>query len=297
MKFLGEGKSYSLKFALHREMAGWRKERSHKVLHASDLTKEEGFCPREFALLDVTDKRPKDRFIGTSQKYTFDTGDLLQNSMNQMWGRKFCVGDWKCMFCGCMHRFTKHPKSCKKCHGRVFQYEEVRFESQECGADCGIDFIADLGAPKLFIIELKTIKPDDFKSLVTCLGEHRERTNLYLRLIEHSDHPHKNRINHKRAAVFYMCKGFGNKDTTLAENGIKDAAFSPFKEWWIDRDDERSQTYVDLAMPLTLFRRGQAGIPQGVCPNSYCKRAKNCPVIKECWSGKYPAGLTIKQEA
>ncbi len=286
----------SLKLALHKEMAGWRPERTHKVLHASDLTKKEGFCPREFALLDLTGKKPKAQYIGTSLKATFDLGEALQKRFNEEWGRKFMVGTWKCVYCSQKHPFQKHPGKCTKCGCKALDYHEERFQCEASGTDCGIDALVDLGEPLLRIAEVKTIKADDFKTLLAPLAEHRWRTNLYLRVLAESSRPEAKRINTQEALVFYICKGFGNKDTSLAENGIKDAAFSPFKEYWVSRDDSVTEAAFQQARALKLFRDGVGGVPEGVCPTAYCKKASHCIVSKECWGSDFPAGAMIAKE-
>ena len=76
MKFLKkekEKKRKSLKLLLHKSIAKNHKARSNKILHASDLTKDD-FCAREFALYRKLEKQPPDQFVGTSLRLTFDYG-------------------------------------------------------------------------------------------------------------------------------------------------------------------------------------------------------------------------------
>lgn len=288
----------SLKMAIHKRLAGWEDARSHKTLHASDLTKEDRqFCPREFALLDATKMKKKGEFIGTALMCTFHLGEAMHDLLRENWGLNESVGTWECLRCGARHKFQKKPKVCTmeaspgtKCGGKHFKYHEETFRSLSTGAVGNMDMILDLGEPKFRACEIKSIKADDFKTLVAPLSEHRLRTNLYMRMIEDSDHPQKHKINTQEALVFYICKGFGNKDESIAEAGIKDSGFSPFKEFWVQRDDTATEEAWKLAMSLHKFRQG-GKMPQGICPNGLIKRAQICSAVKPCWSGQYPAGV------
>lgn len=281
----------SLVEELHRKMAVWEKARSHKRVHASDLTKPEGFCPRQYALLDVTKKKRKDQFIGTSLQHTFQTGRSLQQDLNERWAEDMAVGIWKCLYCGKEHGFCKRPATCAKCGApaRCLQYEEENF-FHPSGYSGSIDQLTDLGEPKLRVTEVKTMKADEFKTLLAPLAEHRLRTNLYLRTVAESDHPFKSRINTQEGLILYICKGFGFKADWVKDKGLKDSPFSPFKEFWVERDDEATAKYLGKAEVLRDYRTAGAGIPSGSCNNSFCGRAKSCPVRQDCWSGDHPAG-------
>lgn len=283
----------SLKLRIHKRLAGWEEARCHKTLHASDMTKDYGFCPREFALLDVTKVKPKGQFIGTSLRTTFDMGEALHDLLRESWGLKESVGTWRCFRCGVRHPFCKRPVTCgvEGCKSKLFSYKEETFFSQSTGAVGNIDMLVDLEEPLLRMVEIKSIDKDQYKELIAPLAEHSLRTNLYMRFIEDSSHPHKHKINLKEAIVFYVCKGFGTKDDSLAKADIKDAGFSPFKEFWVKRNDDQTQDIWTKAEVLHTFRKGGGKMPQGICVNGLCKRAQSCVMVKPCWSGQYPAGV------
>ena len=67
-------KNPSIKLMLHERVSKWEPPRDHSTVHASDLMKELEFCPREFALLDLTGGKPKDKFVSTAQALTFEIG-------------------------------------------------------------------------------------------------------------------------------------------------------------------------------------------------------------------------------
>ncbi|MCK5788780.1 MAG: hypothetical protein KAH32_07265 [Chlamydiia bacterium] len=288
--------TFSLKNALHKHLAGFEEARPIHNIHASAVTsKDKDFCPREYALLDLTGKKQKGQFIGTSLRTTFNHGNDLQKRINEEYLTKIMVGDWQCRNCGEIQQLCRKPEE-SKCFNQdtithIWQYLEPRPLSKCSGISGGIDALINTGEPKYKIYELKTMAVDQFKALKAPLAEHRLRTNLYMRLVAESDGDLKHRVNAQEAGILYVCKGFGIKDDTLKEQGIKDAGFTPFKEFAITRDDKSTQELSNRAQMVKQFREG-GKMPQGVCKNSFCKRAKTCPVISECFSGKYPPQLT-----
>jgi hypothetical protein len=282
----------SLKMNIHKRLPEYDNGRSHKVLHASDMTKDEEFCAREYALMDVVKAKKKGQFLGTSMKMTFDLGDAIHDLVREKWALGESIGSWYCFKCGSVHPFQKRPSKCgyQGCPGKHFKYREEMFMSQDHGATGSIDMLADFGEPLLRIVEIKSIDKDQFKELVGPKAEHKWRTSLYLRLIENSSHPNKKRINLQEGLVFYVVKGYGVKDETLKAEGLKDTAFTPFKEYWVQRDDNSTNGIWQRAIDLYDFRKNGAGMPQGICTQAFCKRAQSCSMHVPCWSGKYPAG-------
>jgi len=282
----------SIKMMIHKRMAYTEPARGFKRIHASDLTKP-GFCPRMVRLLDVTGKKIPGEFISTALRLTFDHGNDTNKHIAENWLVDVAVGDWHCMKCGFLHEFRRRPKICS-CGCKNFEYREVRFESKECGASCGVDILVDTGEAKLRVVEVKTIDKDYFKSkdgkteLLAPMAEHKLRTTLYLRIIADSDHPKAGFINTQEAFVLYKSKGYGCKDTSLSENGVHDAPFSPFKEFTVCRDDNLTDTEWVRALVIKKARENGT-MPSGKCTTAFCDGAKGCPVAKACFSGKYPA--------
>lgn len=234
-----------------------------------------------------------DRFTSTSLSVTFEIGRMVQEYVvHTLASTNSTVGDWRCDHCGELHEFMLRPNLCRVCKCPKLKQQEVRLYSQKSGISCGIDMFQVVDE-KYKIIEIKTIGPEDFKNLVGPLAEHKLRTNLYLRVADECDHPHKERFNTEEATVLYVSKGgFGCKDDTVATYGIKDQNFSPFKEFTIKRDDEQTNELVFRAKRLDEYKKGAKGIPLGVCPTSYCKRASKCQMVKDCFSGSFPADET-----
>jgi hypothetical protein len=289
MKFLenavkkAHGPTHSIIQALKEHLGKPLKARSHKEIHASDLTKEH-FCPREVALLDTLILTRKDQHVGTAMRVTFDVGELTAKAFTDKWLRDKVVGDWYCLRCAAMRRFVKYPDptdSTGGCStlGHLWEHMEIRFKDEYFQYSGAIDCILDLGAPKLTIVELKIMAPEMFAKLEAPLAEHRIRTNLYMNLVENSKHPNKDKINTKWAKILYISRGYGKK----GESG----EVLPFKEFDVERNDDDLETPLGKALAVKHFRvTGQ--IPGGICPFSYSPEAKSCTVNNQCFSGKYP---------
>lgn len=267
---------------LKKNLGGYKPERSHKTVHASDITKTD-FCPRQFALLHLLDMKKKDRYISAALQATFDVGNVTSDLFREKWAGQSAIGNWRCVKCDSMVTFKQKPLNVPCKHGGKcdWRYEEVNFVCQETQVSGSIDVIMDLGAPKLFLVELKIIKPDDFEKLAAPLAEHRIRTNLYMRLAEKSNNVFGGRVNVQQARVLYVSRGYGKKNADHNE-------ILPFKEFTVERDDDALVPYLNRAKMVRIFKETGA-IPLGVCKTSMDTPAKGCSVAKSCFSGKFPA--------
>jgi hypothetical protein len=264
-------------------MTAYDKHRGVDTIHASDLTKDEEFCPREYTLLSVLGKAKKGFAINAALRYTFDMGRDIEARIQNDYLRDFAVGDWRCTSCGQLRQFQKVPKAgCDRediqCNWR---YSEVRLILPP--VTCGYDLLLDVGKKKLRVIEIKTMIKDQFKALIAPLAEHRLRTNLYLRMVDES--PLSDRVESDVGHILYVAKSYG---TWNEEAGT----ISPFKEYEVQRDNEQTD---ELMAKTVAYKKYQddGWVPKGVCPSGNCKRAKACGVAKECFSGKYKAGAII----
>lgn len=293
-----------VKELLHETLRGWEKARPHKTVHASSVTKQDEadlFCPRSYALMDITNKKGKDQFIGTSLRTTFDLGNAIGDMFAERWLLDDVVGNWICVVCDTHHSFCKRPEKCQTCedHGividpkyleRTWVFEECRFLSKISGISCGIDLFVDLGTPKLRQVELKIIDKDQFAELVFPKAEHELRTNFYLRLMDESGDPNVSQINLDVASIVYVSRGFGTGDKPFfeAHPDLKDAKITPFKEFIVKRDDSLTDGMTLQAESLMKHRAGTTKtLPVRICMDTLCKRAKNCSVVSDCWGAKY----------
>lgn len=283
-----------IKDMLHARLGGAEPARSQKHIHSSDLTKQDnqwgtGYCPREVRLRQLLGKKRRDQFLQVPTEVTFANGRDQQKRLNEDWLRDVMWGMWQCKMCYEVIEFGLAPTDgvCPnpECLSvDLMEYVEPRILDAVTGVGGGLDALVDVGKKKLRIIEVKTMKADDFKDLQAPLSEHRVRTRLYLRLVAGSDQPWAKKVNTKIAHIVYIMRGHGVKQ--------EDGRISPFKEFVVERDDSEVQHYMGMAHALKLSRDTEELYPAGVCATQMCDRAKKCPVAKECFSSNYPGNIT-----
>jgi predicted nucleic acid-binding Zn-ribbon protein len=294
-------KSQGLRKLLHKELAGTGPGRSYKNLHASDVTYSEyQFCARERAYATVLKKQPPLQFLSTSENVTYDIGHFVEHKVIDTLAKAgIAVGDWKCKHCGHTVVMSKLPSKCQKCGHKHFKYIEQRILSEETGVSCGLDVLVLMpGEDKYTVIEVKSIDKEKFKELVAPLGEHGQRTKLYLKCLAESAQPVAKLIRHDRAYVLYVSKGgYGVACEEVPTWDFKDSAFSPFKDYLIERDDESLKGVLE--QPLAFrdwYKKWQElqanedyeamadlALPPKICSSSLDKRAKKCSCLSPCF--------------
>lgn len=272
-----------LKYLLHSKIAKYNTQRSIDILHASDTTKRD-FCPARVALLREHKIKPKDEFIPTALRVTFDYGRFLEDSVIAYLGNSV-VGDWECKECEHYQLLQKKPKLCGEleisgCEGTDLRFTEPRWHDEETALECGTDFFVDLGEGKPILVELKSLKVADFKTISRPRKEHLLRTNLYLHMLQRNG---TTSVNIDEAIVLYTCKGYGFADEYIKISGLRDAPFSPFKEFTVKREDneEIDRIFTD-ALSIKDHMKTKV-LPRKVCVNKYCTQAKSCEVREECF--------------
>ncbi len=277
----------SIRVMIHNAVCKFEPGRDHAVVHASDLT-DKDFCPRRFALMDITGVKPKGQFLTTAQRITYAYGHFLQQKLNEDWLRDVMYGEWVCPNCSHQEPFGLRPKApCPKCYRHLWRYQEVRVKDKINGVSGGCDGFVKTHRPKLRLIAVKSIDKDEFKALKAPMGNHRERTALYLKLLSNSDYASE--VDCETAHLIYVAKSYGFKDETLT--GTKDGNMTPIKEYLVHREDDLFEPKLALARSLKLWREKKGGMPVGVCANSFTPCAKSCPVVGSCFSGKFTAGM------
>lgn len=294
MHFLSKAKSeafqpkLSLVDKLKKSIGGFENPRGFHKIHASSVTKED-FCPRKVALMDVAKVKEKQVYINTALRVTFDVGEATGDLFRERWAADWCYGNWICIRCGAQTTFTTKPKLnyCGSGHC-TWKYREMEFVSEVSKISGSLDAVCDLGAPKLFVTELKIMAPDQWEELQAPLSEHRLRTSLYMRLIDESNSPYKERFNLERGKVLYISRAYGKKHKDSGE-------VLPFKEFDVVRNDKDTQAVVNAGAWVKNYKE-TGKIPEGVCGTSNDKRAKSCQVCKLCFSGDFPVGIIVPKE-
>lgn len=267
---------------LSHALAGYEPARSFNKIHASMLTAEPAFCPREAALSLATDTKRPDVYITAAMRVAFDNGEAVHDLVRSVWLREISVGDWKCGTCSTMRGFGKYPKNqCDQCGNKNWLYKEVVLTHKTAGYTGSLDFLADLGMGLLKMVEIKTIDKDQYADLLAPMAEHRVRTALYLDLIKNSGDNRAAAIDCTSAKILYVSKGFGKK----AFNG----EILPFKEFDVVAAPKSVELYTAKAAAVEKYKT-DGTMPKGICKTSFDPRAQKCCVLKHCWGSKYVAG-------
>lgn len=292
LKALKSDSKESLKYHLHKTLAGYRPGRSKKYIHASELTRaDQPFCAREWALHGLLDVKVENEWLGACERFTFRMGHMIQDLVTEVAiDAGIAVGDWECEVCGKVLLFSKPPKGCTECNAKkkFMKYREIRMSSSVTGASAGLDLLVDLDTGKHKIVEIKSILQDKFKMLVMPLAEHTWRTRLYLKIAAECGSDLADRIDTDSALVLYVCKqGWGESDQSVKQYDFSDKPFTQFKEFVVVRNDEEVKTLSENAKALFSYRNEGGPLPSGVCPTQFVKRAQLCPVAQACFSGEY----------
>lgn len=279
MKFLKTGiemskKSVGIRGLLEKHVGGFEPARSKVKIHASDLTKEVEYCPREVRLMELLGKKQKDQWIPFQLRVTFDEGNWKQWQLNNVYLRQFMAGRWRDpVGINITAGWTVGPPD----DNPVWEYKEPFFKDPISEAQGSVDGLVKLPEEdRLRLMECKIASQSVYEKLLAPLAEHKLRTQFYLALIARSDHPHKHEIDTSKASVLYWLRGYGKKCTITGE-------ITPFKEFVVKRNDDAVEYLFVKALELTLAR-GAGPLPDQICPHQMCPRAEKCPVSKECFS-------------
>lgn len=282
----------TLKFQLHRHLATFDPHRGTDTIHASELTKEGGICPRFYAINSLLGDELPARSTTASENATWEIGRLWQDKIVHYYSDiGIGISNWQCdnKNCKLLYKFGRRPAECVRCGCTSFTPKEPRFTSAKNGASCGVDMLVRFDEGEQWeAVEIKTIDPAEFKKLAAPLAEHRLRTNFYLRIIAESDEPKAKLINKKKARIFYTSKGgYGISDMEVRKWGLGEY-FSPFKEFEVTRDDKQTNFMAERSKVAFDFSQGKVGMPCGICDTAFDDRAKTCPRKKDCFSGEFP---------
>ncbi len=284
----------SLRYRLHKSLAGHRNGRSLLNLHASDMTKDVPFCARQRLLQRLLKLDPAPEFLSAPLAMVFGFGRMIERHVQEVAADAgIAVGDWFCPFCGNQHSMQLRPRKCHKCCHGDLEYRERRFVSQVSGVSCGLDLLVTGLGPKFKIVEIKTMQKEDFKKLVAPLAEHRLRTNLYMRIVAESNDEDRAQIDTTEAVVLYVEKGgFGAKDEEVLKWKLGDGGFSPFREYVVKRDDVETTAILSHSAGPIAYRKAmeEKTVPSGCCVHQHTAQAKGCPVVAQCFSGNFPVG-------
>jgi len=252
-------------FCQEKEITPLNKESYVRVSALADL------CPREEVLCSVN-KVTREETVEPDLSMIFAHGTalhwVLQNQVLPKVG--ILIGVWKCFGCGKAHgqligdndlsALVLRPDRCNECGTAEFTYVEQHFINKEFRITGHPDgFLVIPGLPGKGIIEAKSIG-QAWKVKQTPQMDHVIQAQCYLWL-----------TGLKWAKILYWEKG-GHGLSALTEHHV-------------ERDED---TLVEIKKALTYIWNGIDGgaLPERICADKGCPRAKGCPVVDICFEEK-----------
>jgi len=141
-------------------------------------------CNR-FHVIGTIEKYEKPEWSGVKERILFGIGNAyhywVQNNVDLFEDRR--IGWWKCLACGKVHSFGKPPTKHCKCgaHPRATEYLEHHMELKgkyPCGGHPDMFLYIDPHCTR--VVELKSIKGDDFQKLKAPIIQHVYQIHTYM---------------------------------------------------------------------------------------------------------------------
>lgn len=254
-----------------------RPNRNDGYTHVSDLIGK-GKCMRQIAIARKygTPLRPKR--LGVFDRITFAIGDAVHDTMKMIateGGPSAVWGNWKCS-CGhlyhtdpCVHAEIDPEDVCELCGTPCNVYQEVPMFNEEYQIVGNPDlmlFLDDVGA--FHIVELKSMKHEDFLDLSRPLPEHILQVVFYWFLVAMTGRKVTDRVS-----IVYITKGYQFKGEA-------------HKEFMIDprRELHRLEPYLADALRAKMSREHEVYPERKVCSGEYTTQAKKCEVCSLCFT-------------
>lgn len=233
-------------------------------------------CARE-EVICATKKVERDNDVDAALNLTFLHGTALHWAVqNKLFGPMGVLyGTWRCDKCGSLHGDAKAarsaddfqwavpmPKVCRvqKCGSKEFTYVEPEFVDHDLRLTGHTDgFLVLPGLPGMGILEVKSVGPRYAREVKIApqIG-HIVQAHVYMMF-----------TGFRWARILYWLK---------AESGM-----SMLGEHHIDRDEEIIHRVQDLVRSIwSGMESGQ--LPDRICANATCARAKACSVAEQCFA-------------
>lgn len=259
------------------DIAGYKMQdtRPGKYLHVSDLLSK---CIRKRAIHQKYGTKPKSRRLTVSDRLTFAQGDAIHDLLksiardgdpDEVWGK------WSCK-CGelhhdepCTYSSINRTETCEYCHTLVDVYHEVSMVDEELWIVGNPDLILYKARYDAYLIsELKSIAPDQFKTLARPKPEHVLQVVFYWYLMRKLGYRVLDRVS-----IFYASKGW--------------SFTKPFLEFVIDPQHElhRLEPMIEDAIAHRASVEGAELPGRTFCSSASAKDAKSCEVCQICFGG------------
>lgn len=246
-------------------------------------------CMRMHVLCTKLDKKKTD-WINVQLGATFAIGNSvhtwLQNDKRVLRGRQ--VGYWKCLACHKISDFGLFPQNRCSCKANLsaYVYEEFSLKMDHPIRVTGHpDMFLDKGHGIIRVAEFKTMKRDEFVTLIHPLVKHVWQIMIYMRLCNRVKDPPPIKIDESMGYIIYVCKEHTDSNTL------------PYKVFPVRFNRDTFKLILDK---LLDYQKGVDEFPFATpvvhkdCSgyrgfNVY--RANRCPVKNECMMMTKPEGF------
>lgn len=239
-----------------------------QVLHASDVY---NFCPRRYALYQKYPDAPiQNKVITASQALNYALGIKIQEIVVE--NSLGLVGIWECKLCRRTY-YGIMPKKCNTCISSRFKYRELEIKHKDMIVG-HIDMVYRK-TDESIIVEIKSMKPEEFKNLDKPKLQHEYQVMTYLYLINRTKLKNKIlkdlKVTGKYGYILYVCK------TAMQE---------PFKLFTIKYKREFGRKLDKHLEDLENFMNAkEPKLPERICRTKIDLMAKECNLSDICFDG------------
>lgn len=271
-----------LRTILDKEDNKTEKLRGHDngYMHVSSML-HSSFCERMMCLASDTDMPVYHDSVKGGDRVMWKLGRAAEQHVRDQYitavDKKGILGQWHCK-CGHQKntgRYNDKIKACGFCKTKNRFYRELVLFDHDAGIVGSPDFPIIIGG-KLYVVEIKSIRKEDFNDLKSPKVEHILQAGAYRRMF----------IKDGNEEV---------ADDVIILYVTKDYVYgSPYKEFHVNLSDANSDAQnannvLDLiwekASNIRQYRQNKGNLPQRqICNSLDSPHAKKCPYAGECFS-------------
>jgi hypothetical protein len=244
--------------------------RDGEYIHVSDLISK---CTRMFALADRYGVNLTGDRIFDSMEIVFAFGHAAQTYLTDKLKRtrpKELYGRWTCPCGESEHTGTYRDVQDRKCACGKFgleQYNELVIPNKRYKITGSVDVTMyfDHG---FYLVEVKSIKQEDFNALVRPLPDHILQAVFYWWLAKEDGY-----AVYDKLSVVYISKGFSFRNEWMKEFQIDPRDYVSSLDDYLEEAELLKQSKDSKSNPL----------PHRVCPTMASPQAKKCPTCALCF--------------
>ncbi len=249
------------------------KRHNEGYLHLSAILKS--ICQRQVRFSDENpDKKVYDNVTG-GHRVMWKLGRAVESHIRESYIKgvkgEGVYGVWECD-CRALSKTGFYDATwaeCGRCRKKANTYKEFTVYDHEAGVVGNPDFLIDIGGV-MYIVEIKSMNPEDYDALAAPLPDHIYQAAGYRRLMNGNDFDVAPQV-----IIVYCTKKF--------------KFGSPYKEFHVDVDKEGFNNVLDGAWTVAAHvreSRRKGTIPaERVCKNASSPMARNCPHVTDCMQG------------